>query len=275
MDPLKYYHVLELDPAASLEEARQAYRDLIAVWHPDRYTHNPRLQAKAEKKLKAVNAAFDIVSQHIAKRGCAAGSSSGETAASGTVTPDPKRETRRADDRAAAWARTEGRLAVLARAKELANARKAAQAREAERRAAEEEKRQAQAKKNRRLAEIRSRTLAKEAAAKARQEQELSRQRAWADTEKKLQALKMAREKAAGTDRASPGDQRTPVSRWWYLRQILIGGGIVLFALSGNTVQTYIHISFKAMLIMIGSGLLIWWVIAKIASRKGRPKNRT
>jgi len=273
MDPLKYYHVLEIGPEASLEEARQAYRDLIAVWHPDRYAHNPRLQAKAEEKLKAINTAFDIVSRHIAKSGMAAGSSPPERTASGTRASGPMSEAFRADDRAAAWARTESRLAALARAKKLADARKAAQAREDERRTAEEEKRAAQARKNERQAAIRSRILHKEAAAKARREQELSRERAWAETEKKLQALKRARDKVTGADRVSPGDQPTSVSWRWYLRQILIGGGILLLALSGNTVQTYIHISFKAKLMMIGSGFLLWWVIAKIAGRKGRQKN--
>jgi len=47
----------------------------------------------------------------------------------------------------------------------------------------------------------------------------------------------------------------------------------LLFALSGNAVQTYIHISFKAKLMLIGSGFLLWWVIARIAGRKGRQKN--
>lgn len=272
MDPLKYYHVLELDPRASLEEARQAYRDLIAVWHPDRYAHNPRLQAKAEEKLKTLNAAFEIVSRHIAKSGTSAGSSPGKTSVSSTGASEPKSEGHNADDRAAAWARTESRLAALARAKELAEARKSAQAREDKRRAEEEEKRQAQALQDRRQAEIQRRALAREAAAKIRREKVEARERAWAETEKKLQALKRAREKAARTDQASPDDQPTPVSRWWYLRQILIGGGILLLVLSGNAIQTYIHISFKAKLIMIGSGFLLWLVIANIASRKGRKK---
>ena len=272
MDPLKYYHVLELDPQASLEEARQAYRDLIAVWHPDRYTHNPRLQAKAEEKLKALNAAFEIVCRHIAKSGTAAGSAPVKTSVSSNKASEAKSEEHHADDRAAAWVRTESRLAALDRAKELADARKSAQAREDKRRAAEEEKRQARARQNQRQAEIRRQALAREAAAKARREQELSRERAWAETEMKLQALKKARERAAGAHRASPGDQRTPVSWWWYLRQMLIGGGILLFVLSGNAVQTTIHISFKAKLIMIGSGFLLWWLIANILGRKGRKK---
>jgi hypothetical protein len=53
-----YFQALELDPASTLEEARQAYHDLVLVWHPDRFTHNPRLQQKAEEKVKFLNQAY-------------------------------------------------------------------------------------------------------------------------------------------------------------------------------------------------------------------------
>jgi DnaJ domain len=53
-----YFQALELDPASTLEEARQAYHDLVLVWHPDRFIHNPRLQQKAEEKVKFLNQAY-------------------------------------------------------------------------------------------------------------------------------------------------------------------------------------------------------------------------
>ncbi len=59
-----YYSILELEPGGSLEEINQAYRDLAFVWHPDRYTHNPRLQQKAEAKLQAVNEAHEHLCCH-------------------------------------------------------------------------------------------------------------------------------------------------------------------------------------------------------------------
>ena len=49
---------LELDQNASDEEFKQAYRDLVMVWHPDRFPHNPRLRQKAEAKLKSFNQAY-------------------------------------------------------------------------------------------------------------------------------------------------------------------------------------------------------------------------
>ncbi|NJR67103.1 MAG: J domain-containing protein, partial [Leptolyngbyaceae cyanobacterium CRU_2_3] len=54
----RHYRVLGLEPGASLEEVNQAYRDLAFIWHPDRLPKdNPRLQEKAQEKLKELNQA--------------------------------------------------------------------------------------------------------------------------------------------------------------------------------------------------------------------------
>ncbi len=58
MDIKKCYEIIELDPEASLDDAKQAYKDLVNVWHPDRISNNPRLKLKAEEKLKEVNVAY-------------------------------------------------------------------------------------------------------------------------------------------------------------------------------------------------------------------------
>jgi len=55
----RYYEILELKPGASREEVRRAYTDLVKVWHPDRFTHDPRLQQKAQEKLKEINEAYE------------------------------------------------------------------------------------------------------------------------------------------------------------------------------------------------------------------------
>jgi len=47
-----------LPPGSSAADLKRAYRDLIEVWHPDRFTHNPRLQAKAEARTKELTAAY-------------------------------------------------------------------------------------------------------------------------------------------------------------------------------------------------------------------------
>ncbi len=51
--------VLGLGPAATQDEIKEAYRDLTRVWHPDRFSGDPRLQKKAEEKLKEINGAFE------------------------------------------------------------------------------------------------------------------------------------------------------------------------------------------------------------------------
>jgi curved DNA-binding protein CbpA len=62
------YDLLGLRPGASPEELKVAYRDLAKVWHPDRFVHDPRLQEKAQEKLKAINEAYDQVRSGKAKR---------------------------------------------------------------------------------------------------------------------------------------------------------------------------------------------------------------
>jgi hypothetical protein len=56
-----YYQVLGLKSGGSEEEIRQAYKDLVNVWHPDRFSHNPRLQTKAQEKLKEINEAYRVL----------------------------------------------------------------------------------------------------------------------------------------------------------------------------------------------------------------------
>ncbi len=41
-----------------MDEAKEAYLDMARVWHPDRFTDNPRLRKKAEEKLKEINVAY-------------------------------------------------------------------------------------------------------------------------------------------------------------------------------------------------------------------------
>ncbi len=57
----KYYEILGIDSDASLKEIKDAYRDLIKVWHPDRFSHDPKLRAKASGKLKSINEAYEKI----------------------------------------------------------------------------------------------------------------------------------------------------------------------------------------------------------------------
>jgi hypothetical protein len=54
----RYYKILGLEVDAPPDQVRQAYRDLVKVWHPDRFANDPRLQQKANEKLKEINNAY-------------------------------------------------------------------------------------------------------------------------------------------------------------------------------------------------------------------------
>lgn len=50
--------VLGLERGATPDDYRQAYRDLVEIWHPDRLAHNERLQLLANDHLKEINEAY-------------------------------------------------------------------------------------------------------------------------------------------------------------------------------------------------------------------------
>lgn len=55
---------LELDRSAGPAEVKQAYRDLVRIWHPDRFTHDARLSARAQEKTKRINEAYRLLSRY-------------------------------------------------------------------------------------------------------------------------------------------------------------------------------------------------------------------
>jgi tetratricopeptide (TPR) repeat protein len=52
------YEILELTPGASPAQVKQAYRKLVKIWHPDRFTEEKKKQ-EAEEKIKKINAAYN------------------------------------------------------------------------------------------------------------------------------------------------------------------------------------------------------------------------
>lgn len=60
--------LLELKTCSSREEARRAYRDLVRVWHPDRFSGDPRLRKRAEEKVKELNIAYEELVRHLERR---------------------------------------------------------------------------------------------------------------------------------------------------------------------------------------------------------------
>ena len=55
------YRTLGLEANSSPEQVKQAYRDLVRVWHPDRFSHDERLRLIAQEKLKDINGAYEIL----------------------------------------------------------------------------------------------------------------------------------------------------------------------------------------------------------------------
>ncbi|MBE9197870.1 MULTISPECIES: J domain-containing protein [unclassified Nodularia (in: cyanobacteria)] len=59
------YEVLGLTPGASQAQVKQAYRKLVKIWHPDRFSDSQQKQ-EAEAKIKDINVAYNqLKSQQI------------------------------------------------------------------------------------------------------------------------------------------------------------------------------------------------------------------
>ena len=64
------YSVLGVDPSATDEEVKKAYRNLARKYHPDNYQNNP-LADLAEEKMKEINEAYEQVTRQRAGGGTA------------------------------------------------------------------------------------------------------------------------------------------------------------------------------------------------------------
>ncbi|MDB9372198.1 J domain-containing protein [Nodularia sphaerocarpa] len=52
------YEILGLTPGASQGQVKQAYRELVKIWHPDRF-FDPQQKQDAEEKIKDINVAYN------------------------------------------------------------------------------------------------------------------------------------------------------------------------------------------------------------------------
>lgn len=82
--------ILDLEVEASIEDVKQAYRDCVSVWHPDRFANNPRLKKKAEKKLKEINEAHETLTSFLSARAKDRVSRTAKGRSEGASSPDAR-----------------------------------------------------------------------------------------------------------------------------------------------------------------------------------------
>lgn len=61
------FSVLEIPQTASLADAKVSYRDLVRIWHPDRFQADERLRRRCEEKVKKLNLAFQMVESALSR----------------------------------------------------------------------------------------------------------------------------------------------------------------------------------------------------------------
>jgi hypothetical protein len=62
MDTETAFKTFDLPVGSSLEEVRRAYRELLRIWHPDRYQHDEALARRALEKTTQLNLAYEHLS---------------------------------------------------------------------------------------------------------------------------------------------------------------------------------------------------------------------
>ena len=68
MDFQRCCDVLDLTPPVAVADLKEAYKDLVQVWHPDRFAHNPRLRLRAEEKIKMINLAYETLDRFLSQQ---------------------------------------------------------------------------------------------------------------------------------------------------------------------------------------------------------------
>jgi WD40 repeat protein len=61
----EYYQIFGLEISASPEEVKQAYRNLVKIWHPDRFMGDVQQKLKAEAEIKKINQAYDAIKSYL------------------------------------------------------------------------------------------------------------------------------------------------------------------------------------------------------------------
>ena len=110
--------VLGLKQGASPREVRLAYRELAQMLHPDKFSENTKLRARAEQQLRSINEARDVLLKGVsATSSHADGAASRRTRTSGASASTPAEIAFEAEARA--HAAETARLTVVAQARTL------------------------------------------------------------------------------------------------------------------------------------------------------------
>lgn len=70
-DWVRHFRELELEPGATRETVKQSWRDLMKIWHPDRFEAEPRLRQRCQEKVKRLNEAYEAVERYFVVYGAA------------------------------------------------------------------------------------------------------------------------------------------------------------------------------------------------------------
>ena len=79
----RFLDIFDLGRNFSDEELKDAYKDLVQVWHPDKYSNNERLRNRAESKIRLINEAYGTLKgllERSAERADTPGNSQGRDA---------------------------------------------------------------------------------------------------------------------------------------------------------------------------------------------------
>jgi len=58
---LTYYDVLEVPANAPAQRIKESYHVLASIWHPDRFPHGSKQYQLATRKLREINAAYEVL----------------------------------------------------------------------------------------------------------------------------------------------------------------------------------------------------------------------
>jgi len=82
MTPQEAFQILGISPETPRARGHAAYRELVKLWHPDRYSPGSALRETAERNTRRANQAWQVVQPLLPSR-----ASVGRTGASGAPTP--------------------------------------------------------------------------------------------------------------------------------------------------------------------------------------------